>query len=171
MTTPPSRVVVGRVARAHGVKGEVAVLPLTQVPGRFEKGSRLWAGEGEEIPLTVSSSRRHHRMLLVVFDEVGDRTQAESLRGKLLFVPASSTPPPPPGEYWAHELVGCEVVTEGGRALGSISEVVHTQANDVWVARANGDELLIPALKDVVSEVDVAGKRVVVREISGLTVP
>jgi 16S rRNA processing protein RimM len=162
---------VGRIARAHGVKGELAVLPLTQVAERFEPGSRLYVGEGDDRPLTVSSSRPHHKMLLVVFDEVKDRTQAEGLRGELLFVPASSTPPLPAGEYWAHELVGCEVMTEAGRSLGTIREVVHTQANDVWVAKAESEEVLIPALKDVVLEVDVAGRRLVVREIPGLTAP
>jgi 16S rRNA processing protein RimM len=171
VTAPPSWVVVGRIARAHGVKGELAVLPLTQVPERFDPGSRLYVGEDEGRAFTVSSSRPHHKMLLVVFDEVKDRTQAEGLRGELLFVPAYSMPTLPAGEYWPHELIGCEVVTEAGRALGSIREVVHTQGNDVWVAKADAEEVLIPALKDVVLEVDVAGRRVVVREIPGLTAP
>jgi 16S rRNA processing protein RimM len=171
VSSPPSWVVVGRVARAHGVKGELAVLPLTQVPERFDPGSRLYVGEGEGTAFTVSSSRPHHKMLLVVFDEVKDRTQAEGLRGELLFVPASSMPPLPAGEFWPHELIGCEVVTDAGRALGSIREIVHTQANDVWVSEHEGEELLIPALKDVVREVDVSGRRVVVREIPGLTAP
>jgi 16S rRNA processing protein RimM len=172
VTSPPEWVAVGRVTRAHGVKGEVAVLVLSEVPERFEPGARVFVGESEERPLTVSTSRPHRQRLLVTFEEVGERDAAEALQGSYLFVPAAAAPDLPSGAFWTHELVGSEVVTETGRRLGLVHEVIHTPANDVWVARAeDGTEVLIPALKDTVADVDVAGRRVVVREIPGLTVP
>jgi 16S rRNA processing protein RimM len=161
-------VAVGRITRAHGVKGEVAVLPLTQVDERFAPGSRLTV-EGGDDALTVVASRPHRGRLLVTFEGVKDRDRAETLRGAYLVVPVSEVPPLPEGEYWPHELVGCEVRTETGTPLGTIREVLHTEANDVWVARTEDGETLIPALKDVVASVDVAGGMVVVREIPGLT--
>jgi 16S rRNA processing protein RimM len=167
----PRWVAVGRITRTHGVKGEVAVLPLSDVGSRFEAGSTLFLEEREDRPLTVMASRPHQQRLLVAFRGVQDRTSAEALRGRYLFVPASSAPHLPEGEYWAHDLVGCDVLTEDGRSLGRIREILHTQANDVWVAEGAAREVLIPALKDVVREVDVAGRRVVVREIPGLTSP
>jgi 16S rRNA processing protein RimM len=167
----PRWVAVGRITRTHGVKGEVAVLPLSDVGSRFEAGSTLFLEEREDRPLTVMASRPHQQRLLVAFRGVQDRTSAEALRGRYLFVPASSAPHLPEGEYWAHDLVGCDVLTEEGRSLGRIREVLHTQANDVWVAEGAAGEVLIPALKEVVREVDVAGRRVVVREIPGLTSP
>jgi 16S rRNA processing protein RimM len=167
----PRWVAVGRITRTHGVKGEVAVLPLSDVGSRFEAGSTLFLEEREDRPLTVMASRPHQQRLLVAFRGVQDRTSAEALRGRYLFVPASSAPHLPEGEYWAHDLVGCDVLTEEGRSLGRIREVLHTQANDVWVAEGAAGEVLIPALKEVVREVDVAGRRVVVREIPGLTTP
>jgi 16S rRNA processing protein RimM len=167
----PRWVAVGRITRTHGVKGEVAVLPLSDVGSRFEAGSTLFLEEREDRPLTVMASRPHQQRLLVAFRGVQDRTSAEALRGRYLFVPASSAPHLPEGEYWAHDLVGCDVLTEDGRSLGRIREILHTQANDVWVAEGAAGEVLIPALKDVVREVDVAGRRVVVREIPGLTSP
>jgi 16S rRNA processing protein RimM len=163
-------VAVGRITRAHGVKGEVAVLPLSMVESRFEEGSRVYAGEGGR-PLTVASSRPHRGRMLVFFEGVADRNEAEALQGQYLFVPASWAPPLPEGEYWAFQLVGCQVVTEGGRSLGAVREVIHTQANDVWVAQGEGEETLIPALKDVVASVDLEARRIVVREIPGLTAP
>jgi 16S rRNA processing protein RimM len=163
-------VAVGRITRAHGLKGEVAVLPLSSVESRFEEGSSLFAGEGGR-PLTVASSRPHRGRMLVFFEGVDDRGKAEGLQGQYLFVPASWAPPLPEGEYWAFELVGCHVVTEGGRSLGTVREVIHTQANDVWVAQGEGAETLIPALKDVVASVDLEARRIVVREIPGLTAP
>ena len=171
MAADPEFIAVGRITRAHGVHGEVAVLPLSQVESRFEPGSLLLAGP-EHRPVTVASERPHGSRLLVAFDEIGDRTQAEELAGAYLFVNAADVAPPPPGEFWPHQLVGCRVLTEGGRDLGRVAEVVHGPANDIWVTRSeDGTEALVPALRDVVREVDVAAGRVVVAEVPGLTVP
>jgi 16S rRNA processing protein RimM len=109
--------------------------------------------------------------LLIKFREVPDRTAAESLHDQYLLVDEASVPPPPMDAFWPHQLQGCEVVTENGRSLGVIEEVVHGVANDIWVARSGDDEVLIPAMKDVVVSVDLAAKRLVVREIPGLTTP
>ena len=163
-------IAVGRVTRAHGLKGEVAVLPLSQVDTRFEPGSKLFLDEGEA-SVTVATSRPHKGRLLVTFREIRDRDQAERLGGRYLLIPASSSPSLPEGEYWPHEVVGARVETAEGRLIGTIREIIHTPANDVWVARDDAGEVLIPALKDVVESVDVPGRRVIVREVPGLTVP
>jgi 16S rRNA processing protein RimM len=164
-------VAVGRITRAHGVKGEVAVLPLSQVEGRFEPGSRLLAGP-EHRGLTVMSVRPHRSRLLVTFEELPDRTSSEAVAGTYLFVPATEVPAPPEGEFWPHQLVGCTVVTDRGDVLGELREVVQGQANDIWVAAGGeGREVLIPALKDVVMAVDLEARRVEVKAIPGLTVP
>ena len=162
-------VAVGRVARAHGVQGEVAVLVLSEVEDRFAPGATLWLEDGRT--LTVESSRPHRGRLLVRFREVRDREQAEGLQRALLVVPESSSPSLPEGSWWDHQIEGCAVETDRGRALGSVREVIHTAANDVWsVVSEDGLETLVPALNDVLVSVDVAGKRIVVREIEGLTV-
>ena len=171
MNLPPRLVAVGRVTRAHGVKGEVAVLPLSQVVSRFEPGSRVQVGEEDERVLVVAGARPHRGRLLVTFEGVDDREEAQSLQGAYLFVPVAEAPPLPEGEYWTHDLVGSEVVTDLGRSLGSLVEVITTPANDVWVVRGEEGEVLVPALKDVVAEVDLSARRVVVREVSGLTAP
>jgi 16S rRNA processing protein RimM len=162
-------VVVGRITRAHGVRGEVAVSVLSEVPGRFADGAVVYLEDGR--PLTVRSSRPHGDRLLVSFAGVGDRAAAEALGGALLVVPGSMSPPLPEGSWWDHQLIGCEVLTDSGRPLGRLAEVIHTPANDVWCATVGGRETLIPALKDSVVSVDVAARRIVVREIPGLTVP
>ena len=172
MTEPePAWIAVGRVTRAHGVKGEVAVQALSEVQSRFEPGSRLFLGEGQKDDLTVREARTHRGRILVSFEGVDDRDRAESMTGAFLFVPSASAPELPEGEYWTHELVGCDVVTEDGRRLGRIREIIHTAANDVWVAEEDEGEILIPALKDVVKDVDVRARRVIVREVAGLTAP
>lgn len=162
-------VAVGLITRAHGVGGEVAVQVLTEVPGRFADGSTLWLEDGRT--LTVTSSRPHGDRLLVRFREVRDREQAVALQKAFLVVPESTSPALPEGSWWDHQIEGCVVETETGRALGTVREVIHTTANDVWSAVDDvGTETLIPVLKDLLVSVDVDAQRIVVREVPGLTV-
>jgi 16S rRNA processing protein RimM len=158
---------VGRITRAHGIHGEVAVMSLTEVRSRFDPGSILRLEDGRV--LTVERSRPHGHRLLVKFEEVPDRTQAETLRGEVLLVPEHTVPQAPDGAYWVHQVVGLEVVTEAGRSLGRVAEVLHNPANDIWVTRGPETEVLVPALRDLVLDVDLAAGRIVVREVEGLT--
>jgi 16S rRNA processing protein RimM len=153
------------------VKGEVAVLPLSQVATRFEPGSHLYVDEDTPREMVVRDARPHRGRVLVTFEGVSDRDQADALRGSYLFVPASESPSLPEGEYWPHQLIGCDVVAEGRGSLGALTEVIHTPANDVWVVRGGDGETLVPALRDVVLEVDLQGRRIVVRQVPGLTAP
>jgi 16S rRNA processing protein RimM len=163
-------VAVGRITRAHGVHGEVAVLVISEVPERFEAGATVWTEGGHA--LTVSSARSHGDRLLVRFDGVADREQADALRGTLLVVPESASPKLPEDTWWDHQIVGCEVETDTGLVLGDVRDVIHTAANDVWsVFDAAENETLIPVIADVIVAVDVAVKRIVVREVPGLTAP
>ncbi len=157
---------MGRVTRAHGVRGEVAVQPLSEVPERFAPGSVLLLGPDGDHRLTVAGSRPHQNRLLVKFREVGDRDEAEALRGRLLLVAEDAVPPiDDEDRFWVHQVAGLDVVTEDGRSLGRIREVLANPANDVWVTEGGA---LIPAVRDIVVEVDVPGGRAVVRDVPGL---
>jgi 16S rRNA processing protein RimM len=150
------------------VQGEVAVLVLSEVPDRFAPGATVWLEDGRA--LTVEASRPHKDRVLVRFRGVSGRTAAEALQKALLVVPESSSPTLPEGSWWDHQIQGCTVATETGRSLGVVREVIHTAANDVWSAvDETGVETLIPVLRDVLVSVDVGSKRIVVREIPGLT--
>lgn len=169
VSPPEELLAVGRVTRAHGIRGEVAVLPLTEVSARFEPGSVLLVGPEGERRLTVRSARPHGGRVLVRFREVTERDAAERLRGAVLLVPAGDVPPlDEEGRFWVHQLTGLEVRTEDGRTLGRIREVLHNPANDIWVVDGDGGEVLVPALRGVVMEVDLAARRVVVRDDLGL---
>ena len=159
----PELLAVGRISSAHGVRGEVSVHKLTEVEERFAKGSILQLEDGRR--LTVDTIRSHQRGLLVKFEQVADRTQAEALRGQVLLVPSDATPQPPDGAFWVHQVVGLEVVTEEGRSLGTIVEVQANPANDLWVTESG---TLLPAIRDLVVRVDLEAGRVTVREMPGL---
>ncbi|MGH2678831.1 MAG: ribosome maturation factor RimM [Actinomycetota bacterium] len=155
---------VGRITRAHGIRGEVAVLALSEVPGRFVPGSTLRLEDGRS--LTVEKARAHHQRHLVKFEQVADRTEAEALRGQVLLVPAADAPPiEEEGRFWVHQVVGLDVVTEDGRALGRIREVQANPANDLWVTDGGA---VIPAVRQVVREVDLDRRVVTVHELPGL---
>jgi 16S rRNA processing protein RimM len=162
-------VVVGLITKAHGLRGEVAVQNRSDNPDRWTPGAQVLTEDGRT--LTIEHTRGGVR-LLVRFAEIVDRTQAERLRGTLLVVPASWLPELPDGQYWPHQLEGCEVVTASGRSLGRITDVIANPANDLWVTVDDeGAETLIPAITEVVIEVDVGAERVTVREVPGLTAP
>lgn len=154
-------IAVGRVTRAHGIGGEVAVQSLTEVESRYAKGSVLRLEDGRT--LTVTSSRPHRDRVLVRFHEVPDRTAAERLRGAVLLVPVSEVPAAPEHAFWIHELIGLDVVTEEGERVGTVRDVLSNPANDVWVVEGERGDVLIPAVRDAIVSVDREARRAVVR--------
>ncbi len=161
-------IVVGAITKAHGLKGEVVVLNRSDNPDRWAPGNTVFLGDRE---LEITASRPHGARLLVSFRGITDRNGAEGLRGELT-VRRSQLPTLASGEFWPHELEGCEVLTDAGRALGHITDIIPNPANDLWVAVDEaGTETLIPALADVLLDVDVQARRVLVRDIPGLTAP
>lgn len=155
---------MGRIAKSHGIGGEVSVQPLSEVAARFEPGSVLRLEDDRT--LTVERSRPHRDHVLVKFEEVGDRNDADALRGSLLLVDAAEAPAIEEADrFWIHQVVGLVVVTEDGRTLGPIREVQANPANDLWVTE---DGSLIPAVREVVVGVDLAAGRVTIRELPGL---
>jgi 16S rRNA processing protein RimM len=177
-----TEVVVGRIGKPHGIKGEVSVQLRTDEPDRrFAAGTVLrtqspqGGAPGPERParLTVHTARWHQSRLLVSFTEVGDRDVAEAVRGLLLAVEVDpEESPEDPEEFYDHQLVGLHVVTTDGEAVGELAEVVHGPAQDLLSVRAeDGREVLVPFVSELVPEVDVAGGRVVVRDRPGLIRP
>lgn len=129
------RLEVGRVARAHGLRGEVAIVPITNRAERFAVGSVLWV-DGRAC--TVETSRTHQDRVLVRFSGVEDRNGAEALRGAVL---TAAPLPGAPGERWVHELVGRRVVDRAGARLGRVTAVQANPAHDLLVL---DDRVLLP---------------------------
>ncbi|MFS8525234.1 MAG: ribosome maturation factor RimM [Limnochordales bacterium] len=162
---------IGEVTAPHGVRGEVRVWPRTDFPERFQRLERVFVRRPGRVPqeLAVERARFHKGFVIVKLEGVDTRDDAETLRGALLQVPGDQVVPLPEDHYYVFQIVGLEVVDEDGRELGVVKEVLFTGANDVYVVeRADGSELLLPAVKDVVLRVDVDAGRMVVRLLPGL---
>jgi 16S rRNA processing protein RimM len=179
-----TEVVVGRVGRAHGVRGEVAVEPRTDEPDRrFAAGTVLAVrtvvgdpppGSGRPAALTVRRTRWHGSRLLVTFEEVEDRDTAEAVRGLHLVAAVDlEESPADPEEFYDHQLVGLAVVTTGdGRAVGEVTRVLHGTGQDLLVVLApEGREILVPFVSALVPVVDVAAGRLEVSDRPGLLEP
>jgi 16S rRNA processing protein RimM len=164
------QLVVGRIARAHGIGGEVAVEVRTDVPDlRFAPGAVLDTDPPERGPLTVTRARWHSGRLLVAFDTIVDRTAAEALRGTLLVADSATSPEPDAEEYWDHDLVGLHVMTLTGEPLGVVDEMLHPPGGDLLVVRRpDGEEVLIPFVRDIVPTVDLAERKIIVDPPEGL---
>jgi 16S rRNA processing protein RimM len=160
--------VVGRIGRAHGIRGEVSVEIRTDDPdARFAPGSSL-ATENAG-PLTIETVRTHSGRLLVRFAGIEDRTAAETLRGTLLLVDSSDIPPTSdPDEFHDHELIGLSAVTADGAPLGEIVDVEHHGQDLLILRRPDHDDALIPFVSAIVTTVDVPAGRIVLDPPPGL---
>ncbi len=172
-------VVVGRIGKPHGLHGEVTVDVRTDEPERrFAPGSMLRAepppGSASSLrSMTVTGSRRHQTVLLVTFEELADRTTAEAARGIVLHatIPAGASPEDP-DEFYDHQLVGLAAYDEDATPLGTVAGLVHGGAQDLLrITTLDGREALVPFVKALVPEVDVAGRRLVVADRPGLVAP
>jgi 16S rRNA processing protein RimM len=176
-------VVVGRIGKAHGLKGEVSVEPRTDEPDRrFAVGAVLATetprggvphGPGRPTSLTVNAVRWHQSRLLVTFEEIHDRNEAEAARGLVLLCSVDEgETPDDPDEFYDHQLIGLTVVTTEGEPVGELTEVLHSFAQDLLsVKAADGQEILIPFVTELVPSVDVAGGKIVVEDRPGLLRP
>ncbi len=172
-------VVVGRIGKPHGVRGEVTLDVRTDEPERrFAVGAVLRAepprGSATRLTtLTVARARWHQSTLLVAFEEIADRTGAEAARGLVLHadIPADESPEDP-DEFYDHQLVGLTAHDLDGAPLGEVTGLVHGGAQDLLTIRTpDGRDTLVPFVKALVPEVDLAARRVVVADRPGLVTP
>ncbi len=171
--------VVGRIGKPHGLRGEVTVEVRTDEPDRrYAEGTllRVEAPRGSAFPhvvLTVDAVRWHQSVLLARFAELPDRTAAESARGVVLHADvAADETPEDPEEYYDHQLVGLAAHDVDGALLGEVTGLVHGGAQDLLAVRAlDGRDTLVPFVTALVPEVDLAGGRVVVADRPGLVAP
>jgi 16S rRNA processing protein RimM len=164
-------VTIGKIVRAHGVRGEVQILSMSDAPRRFEELKRVTVADpaGGRRDLTVRASRRATGGYLLAFEEVGTLEAAVPLVGGLLQISQVDRAPLSDGRYYESDLVGMAVKTEEGDLLGTITDILPTGSNAVFVVRgAERGEHLIPGTKEVVRAVDIPGRLMTIRQVAGL---
>ena len=158
-------VIVGFIKGVWGVRGTMKVQVASDFPERFSIGSLLYL---DNLPVKVEESFRQGGSLVLKLEGVDSRSDAEVHRGKPLHVPFSALSPLPEGSYYHFQIIDMQVWTTGGEYLGVVGSILSTGSNDVYVVKDGDSELLVPALEEVVLEVDVEGRRMTVDLPEGL---
>ncbi|MEU9026915.1 ribosome maturation factor RimM [Streptomyces sp. NPDC048383] len=163
--------VVARIGRAHGIKGEVTVEVRTDEPElRLGPGAVLRTDPASAGPLTIETGRVHSGRLLLRFAGVKDRTGAEALRNILLIAEVDPAElPEEPDEYYDHQLMDLDVVLADGTPIGRITEISHLPSQDLFIVeRPDGTEVMIPFVEEIVAEIDLEEQRCVITPPPGL---
>ncbi|HHY36997.1 MAG TPA: 16S rRNA processing protein RimM [Firmicutes bacterium] len=167
-----SLIAIGKVTAPHGVAGEIRILPLTDFPERFRQLKKVYlSGKGMEAPrlCTVTGVKYHKKFVILKLAGVENRDEAEKLRNCYLKIEPAELMPLPPGHYYHFQIVGLKVETMEEEALGEVVEILTPGGNDVYVVQdREGNEVLIPAIKEVVREIDLERGLMRVELLEGL---
>jgi 16S rRNA processing protein RimM len=164
----PAFLAVGKVRRPHGVAGDVLVEIYTDFPEHLKPMAVVYAGENH-LALTICRQRFHNNGLLLAFTGFTTPEQVSRFRNQILYIAAADASELPEGEYYFHELLGLTVTDDTGKLLGEVSEIIQTGANDVYVVRTGGGhEILLPAIAEVILDIDMQSKSMKVHLLPGL---
>jgi 16S rRNA processing protein RimM len=142
---------------------------LTDYPERFDTLEVAYLGDAQQADMWhVTASRRHKDRVLLTLRGCADRTSAEELRGLLVQIPIEEAMPLPEDEYYPHEIVGLDVMTTDGEDLGRVSEIIFTNANEVYVIIGPRGQILLPAIAEVIDNIDLDAGQMTVRLMEGL---
>jgi 16S rRNA processing protein RimM len=165
----PVYLAVGLLRKPHGLNGDLLMEIYTDFPDRIRPGTTIFAGDKYQL-LKITRRRPHNDGLILGFEGITTPEEAGNYRATVAYVPTADRPALPEGEYYHHEIIGLTVVDdESGKELGQLTEIIETGANDVYVVkRAQGSDILLPAIKDVILGVDLPAKRMMVHLLPGL---
>lgn len=166
--TEPRFLVIGRVVKPHGVRGELRAEIFTDLPERFTWLETVYVGEDSPQPVAVESVRFHKNFVLIKLAGYDTRESAAALRAQLLQVPEEDAIPLEEGEYYLFQLVGLAVYTDEGEHLGELVEVLETNANNVFIVDGPRGEVLLPDTDEVVLDIDFENGRMEVHLMDGL---
>ena len=176
MVTPePRYLVVGRILRPHGVRGELRVALITSYPEWLQQHRFFYLASSNSPEVVrcfpVERLRLRGEAILLKLGGCDDRNTADGLRGMLVQIPTQEAVPLEEGEYYDYQIIGLRVETDTGESLGRVVEVLETGANDVYIVRGPLGEVLLPAVDDVVLDLDPRAGRIVVHLLPGLLEP
>ena len=167
-TLPPAWVLVGRIGKPHGLRGEVRVESLSDIAGRFRVGAAFWALGTPPARLTVAALREDLRGgFCLRFEEWSSLDDVAPFRGCYLAIAESERPALPEGSFYYDELIGLTVWTEGGEMVGVVGDIWSTGPHDILVVKAGRTERLLAAIANVIVAVDIGGGRIIVRPPDG----
>ncbi|MFQ5605346.1 MAG: ribosome maturation factor RimM [bacterium] len=166
----PANIVIGVIVKAHGLKGEVKVKPITDDPQRYRqlKSVIIEPRDGENFTLSISKVSLRGDFVYLFFEEVHSREKAEKLHGAFVCIKREDVLPLDEEHFYHFEIIGFTVKTFSGQILGTVREVMDLPANAVLVVQKDAQEYLIPVIKDVVRKIDKAASEIIIEPVEGL---
>ncbi len=165
---------VGKVVTTHGIKGEIRVYSYTDFPEeRFASGNQIYIGEIDNptnFIVDVQYSKPHKNMYILKFQQLNMINDVEKFKGFYLWIPEEQQKELDKDEFYYHQIINCSVETMDGQELGIVKEILSTGANDVWIIKSNDkkEDILIPYIEQVVKEVNIKEKKIIIELIEGL---
>ncbi len=160
-----SRFEIGKIVNTFGIKGEVKILPYTENLEQFKKIKKIYISNKE---VKVQSVKYHKNTVILKLEGVDDMTSAENLRGSIIEIERSKEKLPK-DTYYIADLVGLEVYTDEGNLLGKLEDIYNTGANDIYTVKTeDGKQILLPSISEVIKEIDIENKKIIVHILKGL---
>jgi len=169
--TKEEYLIVGKITKPFGIRGEVRVFPITDDPARYVDMKGVYIeGQGSKRRIAVEYAKVGTRYVIVKFEGCDTVEDADRLRNELLYVTRNEAAAIDEGSYYYYDLNGCEVETVEGKTVGTVYDIQNTGSCDVYFVRsdADGEEHIVPAIRDVVKEIDISNKRIVIEPVEGL---
>lgn len=167
-TVEPRFLIIGRVIKPHGVRGEIRVEPHTELPERFNWLESVFVGLDHPEQVAVESVRFHKNWILLKLAGFDNREEAQALRSQWLQIPEEKALPLAEGQYYLYQVIGLDVFTDKDEHLGQVAEVMETGANNVFVVKGDKGEVLIPDIEDVILNIDFDKQRMTIHLLPGL---
>ncbi len=166
----PIFLAVGRLLRPHGLAGEMLMDVYTDFPERIKPGKRVYLGDDHR-PVHIRTQRGIKSGVLIGLEHILDAERAGELRNEMVYVKAEEIPPLPEGEYYHHQILGLKIITDEGVELGTITSILDTGSNDIYVIKpAAGKEILIPNISSVVKDISLEKGEMYIHLLEGLLV-
>lgn len=147
------KIIIGKIGAAHGVRGDMKVYPLTDFPDRFNTIKKAYV---DDQLIEIVSTRYQNNFVVMKVKGINSREEVARFTNKLLKIDRSDVPPLAEGEYYSFDIIGLQVINQDDEILGEITEILKTGSNDVYITKAkDGRQILLPALKKVVTEINL----------------
>lgn len=161
--------IIGYVVKPHGIRGEVKVQPISPDPNRFYQLKKVFLRMDVIQAYSIQKTRVSNRFVFLKLSGVDSRNEAEILRDCEILIEKEDLIDLPSDGYFIHDLIGCEMITIGGKTVGNVVDILQMASNDVYVVNDDsGKEILVPAIKDVIKEIDIKRKKIRVHLFEGI---
>lgn len=162
-------ITIGKITRNQGNRGEVRVIPLTDFPERYELLDRVYLVKGENIlEKRIEGIRFHKKFVILKLDGINDIEEALNLRDYLVKIPESEALPLKEDEYYIDQLTGFRVITNKGESIGELAEVITTGGTDIFLVKGDKKEYMIPAAREIITEINEQTGEIIINPIPGL---